>query len=116
VKTIVEKQMECTLAGKTEVLGGSGTTIRHNTQTTLITQNNRTIKRNTVYFAEIHPFCAQPINCLQCSLLGPIQTNRDLTAMNGHTEAIQTLSHMQSKVTLLPPPLLSFGAGMAQSE
>jgi hypothetical protein len=29
--------------------GGSGTTIRHNTQTTHITQNNTTIERNTVY-------------------------------------------------------------------
>jgi hypothetical protein len=29
--------------------GGSGTTIRHNTQTTHITQNNTTIKRNTVH-------------------------------------------------------------------
>jgi hypothetical protein len=29
--------------------GGSGTTIRHNTQTTHITQNNITIKRNTVH-------------------------------------------------------------------
>jgi hypothetical protein len=29
--------------------GGSGTTIRHNTQTTHITQNNTTVKRNTVH-------------------------------------------------------------------
>jgi hypothetical protein len=29
--------------------GGSGITIRHNTQTTHITQNNTTIKRNTVH-------------------------------------------------------------------
>jgi hypothetical protein len=29
--------------------GGSGTTIKHNTQTTHITQNNTTIKRNTVH-------------------------------------------------------------------
>jgi hypothetical protein len=29
--------------------GGSGTTIRHNIQTTHITQNNTTIKRNTLH-------------------------------------------------------------------
>jgi hypothetical protein len=29
--------------------GGSGTTIRHNTQTTHITRNNTTIKRNTAH-------------------------------------------------------------------
>jgi hypothetical protein len=29
--------------------GGSGTTIRHNTQTTHITQNNTTLKRNTAH-------------------------------------------------------------------
>jgi hypothetical protein len=29
--------------------GGSGTTVKHNTQTTHITQNNTTIKRNTVH-------------------------------------------------------------------
>jgi hypothetical protein len=29
--------------------GGSGTTIRHNTQITHITQNNTTIKRNTAH-------------------------------------------------------------------
>jgi hypothetical protein len=29
--------------------GGSGTTIRHSTQTTHITQNSTTIKRNTVH-------------------------------------------------------------------
>jgi hypothetical protein len=29
--------------------GGSGTTIRHNTQTTHFTENNTTIKRNIVY-------------------------------------------------------------------
>jgi hypothetical protein len=29
--------------------GGSGTTIRHNTQITRITQNNITIKRNTAH-------------------------------------------------------------------